>query len=181
MRFSYHTEQLLPYPVEQVFAFFADSDNLPLLMPAWQQARIEQQSLIPPPARLSPTGLGTRIAGAGSHITLSFRPFPFSPFRIQWEAEIAEFVWNQHFCDVQLRGPFAYWNHCHCIRRVTQPGEDATLIADDVEYEIPFGIAGEIAHRLFMRRQIAGTFAYRQVQLARMLALVPHATQPTVR
>lgn len=181
MRFSYHTEQHLPYPVEQVFAFFADPDNLPLLMPAWQYARIEQQSLVPPPIQSNPSAPQIRASGVGSHVTLSFRPFPFSPFRLHWQAEISEFVWNEHFCDAQLRGPFAYWNHCHYIRQVNESGMDATLIADNVEYELPFGIAGQIAHRLFIRRQIERTFAYRQVQLARILGLIRPTPQPVVR
>jgi ligand-binding SRPBCC domain-containing protein len=181
MRFSYHTEQQLPYPVEQMFAFFADSDNLPLLMPSWQQARIDEQKLIPPPPRPNPSSPQIPAAGVGSHLTLSFRPFPYAPFRLRWQAEITEFVWDRHFCDVQLRGPFAYWKHCHYVRPFSQSGVDATLIVDDVEYEIPFGIAGKIAHRLFLRRQIERTFAYRHAQLARMLTLVVSASQPVVR
>jgi hypothetical protein len=41
MRFSYQTEQMLPYPIERVIGFFPNPNHLPLLMPEWQRARID--------------------------------------------------------------------------------------------------------------------------------------------
>jgi ligand-binding SRPBCC domain-containing protein len=137
-------------------------------MPEWQKARIENAFILPPANLSTPKVSGVPVAGAGSHLTLSFRPFPGSPFRVQWEAEIDEFSWNKHFCDRQVRGPFAYWRHCHYVRPANLHGIDATVITDDLEYELPLGLMGQLAHTLFMRRQIERTFAYRQRQLARM-------------
>jgi ligand-binding SRPBCC domain-containing protein len=179
MRFAYQTEQRLPYPVEQVFEFFANPENLPLLMPAGQKARIDHASIVPPPPRAGlPSGWTVKAAGTGSRLTLSFRPFPFSPVRLSWQAEISEFVWDEHFCDRQLSGPFAFWSHCHYVRPITHLGSEGTLIADDLEYELPFGTVGQLAHRLFLRRQIERTFAFRQSQLARLLDRTTSRSQP---
>src|SRR5271168_2526050 len=159
MRYSYHSEQWLPYPVEHVFAFFANPDNLPHLMPQWQKARIEEATFTPPPPRPAAADPSLRLktiaAGIGTRITISFRPFPLSPIRLRWEAEIAEFVWNDHFCDLQLRGPFAYWNHSHGVRPETRADHSGiptigTLLRDDVEYEMPLGKLGDLAQRLFI-------------------------------
>jgi ligand-binding SRPBCC domain-containing protein len=169
MRHSYHSEQLLLHPIERVFAFFADPYNLPSLMPAWQHTRIAAVALAPPP-RAARSGSATTVAGVGTHITLSFRPLSWTPLRLSWRAEITEFVWNDHFCDRQLRGPFAYWDHCHRLRAVNRSGITATLVTDEVEYELPLGQLGELAHRLFVRRQIERSFAYRQNRLAELLA-----------
>ncbi|MDP9039352.1 MAG: cyclase, partial [Acidobacteriota bacterium] len=98
MRHSYHTEQWLARPIDQVFAFFADPANLPRLMRPWQMARIDTSSIVPPPEAAP----GTPIASTGSRLTLSFRPIKRLPFRMRWQAEISEFVWNGHFCDRQL-------------------------------------------------------------------------------
>lgn len=174
MRFSYHAEHWLPYPAEEIFAFFANPHNLPSLMPAWQSARIEQEDIVPPPQPAHPTA--AFAAGTGTRLTLSFLPFPHSPIRLRWEAEIIEFVWNHHFCDRQLRGPFAYWQHSHFVRPVIQHGNDVTLIVDDVEYGLPGGAAGGMAHRLFLRKQIERTFAYRQAQLARIFPPIQRET-----
>jgi ligand-binding SRPBCC domain-containing protein len=176
MRHSYHTEQWLPCPTEQVFAFFSNPQNLPLLMRSWQKARIDTSTIAPPPApegsRPSPA------AGSGSRLTLSFRPFPFLPVRMRWVAEIVEFKWNERFCDRQISGPFSYWNHCHYLQRQSQSGVPGTLIADDLEYDWNDSIAGQLVHRLFLRRQLRRTFAYRQAQVSRILVSLIPANPP---
>jgi ligand-binding SRPBCC domain-containing protein len=177
MRYSYHSEQWLPHPVELVFAFFANPRNLPRLMPPWQKAHIEESTLTPPPPRPATADLQV-AAGTDSRITLSFRPFPYSPIRVRWIAQISDFTWNHHFCDTQLRGPFAYWNHCHTVapeRRPNGSGSliEGTLLRDDVEYEMPLGKLGQLAQRLIIAHQIRSTFAYRRTRTRDLLARMP--------
>src|SRR5271168_248766 len=178
MRYTFHSEQWLPYPVELVFAFFADPENLPRLMPPWQKARIEQAAFVPPPPRpaAEPTNNGLKgiAGGVGTCLTVSFRPFRFSPIRVPWEAEITDFIWNDRFCDRQIRGIFVYWHHCHSVRPQTNPQHQSdgsgTLICDDVEYEMPFGKFGELLHRLFLARQLSKSFAYRHARTSDLLS-----------
>ncbi len=174
MRHTFEAEQWLPYPVEVVFAFFANPENLPRLMPTWQKARIEQAAFTSPPPR--PADLSRSIpsiaAGAGTRMTLSFRPFPLSPLRVPWDAEIDQFEWNDHFCDKQLRGPFAFWHHCHSVRPEVRDEMPGTLLRDCVEYELPFGRLGEIAHGLFVRRQIKKIFSFRQQKTIELIPLM---------
>jgi len=178
MRFSYRTQQWLPYPVEQVFDFFASPHNLPLLMPEWQRARIDTLALVAAPPRPATSGSMSAAAGIGTRFTLSFVPFPHCPVRIRWQAEIDDFKWDEYFCDRQLRGPFAYWNHRHIVRGFHQPGYSGTVVADEVEYEMPFGVAGRLAHRLLVRRQIERSFSLRQGELARILFGVKSQLRP---
>jgi ligand-binding SRPBCC domain-containing protein len=49
-------------------------------------------------------------------------------------------------------------------------GNAVCVVEDHVEYELPFGAMGTLAHRLFLRRQIERTFAYRQRQLEKIFA-----------
>lgn len=178
MRHSFQAEQWLPYSPELVFAFFANPENLPRLMPPWQKARIEEAAFAPPPPR-PPSATRQRgiAAGAGTRLTLSFRAFPLSPVRIPWEAEISEFVWNEHFCDVQHRGPFKYWKHCHHIEpqsRLTAAPQQpvaGSLLRDHVDYELPFGPLGDLGNLLLMRRQLQSTFAYRHRRTGELLPL----------
>lgn len=172
MSYSYHFEQWLPNPVEEVFTFFANPDNLPLLMPPWQKTRIEKASIVPAPRSGATSTSPAEAAGVGTRLTLSFRPFPLSPIRVRWETEITEFSWKGHFCDRQISGPFAYWHHCHRLRSIDRAGIDMTLIVDHVEYDVPFGPLGKFAHSAFLRRQIEETFAFRQRQVAKILAQV---------
>lgn len=166
----FQTEQWLPYPVEHVFAFFADPRNLPRLMPGWQRTHIEAITLIPPPeSRSGDTGV---VAGSGTRLTLSFRPFPYSPLRLSWEALIEDFIGDHSFCDVQLRGPFRFWRHCHTVEAAASPldGSPGTLLRDDVTYELPLGPLSALVDTLFLQRQLAATFRYRQQRTMELLA-----------
>jgi ligand-binding SRPBCC domain-containing protein len=164
MTCTYQTDQWLPYPIESVFAFFANPANLPALMPEWQKSRLEQVSLV------SPVQSGSPIAGTGSRISLSFRPFPGSPFRLRWTAEITDFEYNSYFIDRQLRGPFSSWNHTH--RLTSGPdaeGRPGTFIDDYVAYAPPMGILGRLANFLFLEKQLEQTFSYRHRRTAELL------------
>jgi ligand-binding SRPBCC domain-containing protein len=174
MRAHFHADQWLPHPVELVFAFFANPENLPRLMPKWQAARIEEASFRPPPGHPDDVRRYPGIAaGDGTNLTLSFRPFPYSPFRLSWDAAIGHFIWNRQFCDTQLRGPFPFWHHCHKVEAAADPfiGARGTLLRDEVEFELPLQLMGRLALPL-VRRQIAAMFRFRQRRTAELLALV---------
>lgn len=171
MRHSFTASQWIPRPVEQVFAFFANPENLILLMPRWNKARIEQAEIVPVAQDASQDR--AVAAGAGSLVTISFRPLPLSPIRWQWKAVISEFVWNDHFCDEQLDGPFAYWKHCHRLGAESRDGVAGTLVTDAVVYEMKMGSLGDLAHALFTARQIKALFAYRHAQVEKILGGTP--------
>jgi ligand-binding SRPBCC domain-containing protein len=184
------TSQWTPHPVELVFAFLANPGNLPHLMPKWQQARVESSRFIAPPPRPVAADPALRFqspaAGEGSEMAISFRPVRGLPFRIGWIARITEFVWNSHFCDEQLKGPFASWKHRHGIASETRPDLsvesgvviEGTLISDEVEYSLPYGPLGSVAHGLFVRRQMEAIFSYRQQRLE---AILPVAARQATR
>ena len=170
---TFNTEQWLPYPRELVFAFFANPENLPRLMPTWQKARIEEAIFAPPPPR--PEGAPSYpglVAGNGTRLTISARPFPFAPVRAPWDALILDFRWNEGFCDVQTRGPFKSWKHCHSVRSEDSPttGQPGTIVRDEVVYELPLGRFNSLADALVARHGFDYIFGYRQKRTAEMLA-----------
>ncbi len=166
MRHHFAAEQWVPYNRERVFAFFADPANLPPLMPGWQRTRTEKLELVTPPEGGSSQGA---VAGKGSLITISFRPVPLVPFRLAWEAYIAEFAWNEFFCDEQRRGPFHYFRHCHRVRGEVRGAVSGTVVRDEVEYAFPLGPLGDVANALGGRMQIRALFAHRQKTLLKLL------------
>ena len=168
MRLHFQTEQRIPYPLELVFAFFADPANLPKLMPAWQRARIDQATYVPPPPPPNAFPGSNRItAGNGTELLITIRPVPLSPIRASWLARIENFRWLEGFCDVQLKGPFKFWRHCHTV----QLHRSGTLLHDEVEYELPLGPLSALADKLFVHRQLAATFQYRQRRTLELLAI----------
>jgi ligand-binding SRPBCC domain-containing protein len=167
------TQQWVPYPVELVFAFFANPSNLPHLMPRSLETRIEDVRIVPPPPRPVVADASRRLlsvaAGVGSEILISFYPIPWVPRRVSWLACITEFEWNSHFCDAQVSGPFTAFQHRHGIQSEFRDGQEGTLVSDEVEYELPYGVLGRMAG-VMVRRQLARSFAYRQKRLPEILA-----------
>jgi ligand-binding SRPBCC domain-containing protein len=170
MRHRLQMQQWVPYALEDVFDFFANPNNLPPLMPAWQKARIESKELVTPPEPLAGRQIAVHApAGAGTKMRISFRPLPLLPVRMRWDASIVEFGWDDHFCDEQPSGPFAYWRHCHHVRREARGGVDGTFVTDDVTYAFPLGMLGDVVNLLGGGLQVRSIFKYRQQQLLRLL------------
>jgi ligand-binding SRPBCC domain-containing protein len=173
MTTRFETSQWVPYPVELVFAFFANPANLPRMMPPRLEARIEDARIQPPPPRPLAQDASRRFksvaSGVGSEILVSFYPIPWVPRRVSWLACITQFEWNSHFCDAQLRGPFTAFQHRHGIAAEFRDGQEGTLVSDAVEYELPYGWLGRLGGAM-VRRQLARSFAYRQKRLPEILA-----------
>jgi ligand-binding SRPBCC domain-containing protein len=171
MRHRFRTTQWLPYPVESVFAFFADPANLSKLHPDWQQARIDEIDLHPAPWKNFSDPGDRAAAGRGTRLTLSFRATRLSPVRSTWVALIEDFHWNERFCDRQIEGPFRYWRHCHRVQtwQSEKTGEFGTLLIDTIEYELPFGTFAQLANRFAVRRMLENLFDHRHRRTEELL------------
>ncbi len=170
----FETDQWVPFPVELVFAFFANPSNLPHLIPPKQKARIEDLRLQPPPPRPAAADPSRRFrslaAGERSEILISFRPVRWIP-RVSWLARIVEFEWNSHFVDEQVRGPFKEFRHCHEVVAESRNGAEGTLVSDTIDYAVPGGALGRLGEGL-VRAQMQKGFAFRQNKLPEILAIV---------
>ena len=147
--------QLVPRPRREVFAFFADAHNLERITPSTLRFRI----LTPDPIAL---GAGTCI-----DYRLSLLGVPF-----RWRTLIEAYEPEVRFVDVQLRGPYRSWRHTHAFEDA--PG--GTLMRDRVEYELPLGPLGALAHGLLVRRQLRAIFDHRRDAIAR---LFPAGARPS--
>lgn len=177
----FETTQLVPFPVELVFAFFANPHNLTPLMPPEVKARIEDMRMKPPPPRPMASDPSRRFqslaAGPGSEILISFKPIKLVP-RVSWTARIVEFEWNSHFTDEMVRGPFKFFRHRHGIVSEVENGAENTRITDTVDLELPAGFLGGLAaHKVW--KQLEQSFVFRQQRLPDVLAIA--AKQATRR
>jgi ligand-binding SRPBCC domain-containing protein len=161
-------EQWVPFPLEDVFAFFSNPENLPRIMPESSATKLIELKRKPAPSR--PPGVASdKAPGVGSTIVMSFRVFPGLP-RARWIARITEFEWNRYFADMQEKGPFKSWHHRHEFAAGTRDGVSGTLVRDVVDYEVGFGLVGVMANAVFVRRQMKAAFAQRQQVLPQLLA-----------
>jgi ligand-binding SRPBCC domain-containing protein len=139
-------------PVERLFAWHADPGAL--------------RALIPPG---DPVTIRTRKGGleTGAVVVLSVGR---GPFRIQWVAVHRDYILNRQFKDVQVKGPFARWEHTHLFE---PDGPAASFLEDRVEYALPLGAAGRLAAGWLVRRKLEAMFAYRHAVTARAVETQP--------
>ncbi|HVP56339.1 MAG TPA: SRPBCC family protein [Candidatus Eisenbacteria bacterium] len=164
-------EHWIPVPLPPVFSFFADPHNLPRIMPPSQGAKILKLNLVPPrlPAGVPLRGL-ERMAGAGTEITFKFRAIPYLPVHERWTALITEFVFHEYFSDTQKQGPFKSWHHTHTFESRIVDGVEGTLVGDEVEYEVGFGMVGTFLERAVFQRVMRAIFEHRKQALERVFA-----------
>lgn len=142
--FNFLHVQVAPRKLDEVFSFFARAENLEVLTPDWLHFKI--LDIAPQPVQK-----GTLI-----HYALRMRGMP-----LRWSSEIAEWDPPNSFVDLQLRGPYKLWRHTH---RFIGEG-DATRIVDEVLYELPLGVLGRLAQRLFVKRDLEKIFAFREAKV----------------
>ena len=93
-----------------------------------------------------------------------------------WESLIAEYEEGKLFADQMLRGPYRRWYHQHRFRAV----DGGVEILDQVDYELPLGPLGRLAHWLLVRRQLDAIFAHRQLAMAERFPLPQANPMPEV-
>lgn len=141
--------QRVEVPPDRAFAFYADAANLEPLTPPW----VHFQLLSPRPI----------LFGAGTLLDYRLRLHGI-PFR--WRTRIDSWEPPHRFHDHQDRGPYARWEHSHFFE---PDGEAATIIRDRLEYALPLGPLGALAHRLFVRRDLERIFDFRRDGMAARL------------
>ena len=126
-----------------------DAGNLEAITPPWLAFHV----VTPRPIEMR---VGTLIE---YRLTLHRLP-------IRWLTRIEEWVPGERFVDAQLHGPYTLWHHTHEFeRRRRRPHADARHRPLRAAAS---GRSGEIAHRLFVARDLERIFDYRTVSLPSM-------------
>ena len=90
--------------------------------------------------------------------------------------EHRNYVPGSSFTDVQLKGPFARWEHTHTM----EPAPDGTsVLVDTIDYELPFGMLGDIGGGWFVERMLGQLFDFRHARTRDdLMRHQPFANQP---
>jgi len=137
----------LPLALDQVFAFFAEAQNLERITPPELRFRIAS----PTPIEIA---TGTRI-----DYRLSLFGLPFT-----WRSLISHWEPPHAFVDEQVQGPYTLWHHTHTFSET----DEGTLINDRVLYRLPLWPLGEIALPI-VKLQLKRIFGYRQQAIRSLL------------
>lgn len=142
-------EQFLPIGLDKAWSFFSSPRNLAVITPPEMGFVIRQP-------------FDDRPAHAGQRITYTVRPVAGIP--LTWVTLIAQVEAPFRFVDTQIKGPYAHWWHEHMFEAV----EGGVRMRDRVEYALPLGPLGELAHGIFVRRRLKEIFDFRQRTLERL-------------
>ena len=141
-------EQLVPHSREVGFGFFSEPRNLEAITPTFLGFRIVDQS--------------TEKIEQGTELTYRLR---IHGLPATWRSKIDEWIPNERFVDVQLKGPYAKWHHTHSFH----DRGSATLIRDRVAYRLPLGWLGPRVGGRFVASDLRKIFAYRAAMTEELL------------
>ncbi len=137
------TVQLIHADLDTTWHFFSDPANL---------------------KNITPENLGFHIISLhhgdsmypGQIIEYKISPFAGIPF--YWMTEITHVEDKRFFVDEQRFGPYSLWHHQHHF----VPVEGGVEMTDIVHYKLPLGWLGDLAHALFVKRQLQFIFEFRR-------------------
>jgi ligand-binding SRPBCC domain-containing protein len=135
-------KQKLPITIEMAWDYFSSPDNLKEITPAYMGFEVLTNS-------------DSEKMFAGQIITYTVRPILNIP--LFWMTEITQVVPLKYFVDEQRFGPYSLWHHKHFFKEI--PG--GVEMIDYVDYKLPLGFLGNLAHWLFVRKQLESIFDYR--------------------
>jgi len=137
---EFRTRQWIPYPIDEVFAFFAEARNL--------------ERITPPFLRFSLCDSGVIPMREGTLIDYRLR---LHGIPLHWRSMIEVWEPGRRFVDTQVRGPFQRWWHEHTFQEA--PG--GTWVEDRVQYKLPLGPLGQFAAGWWVARDVRRIFEYR--------------------
>ncbi|WP_165749628.1 SRPBCC family protein [Cellulophaga sp. Z1A5H] len=147
-----HSKQQLPIAKEKAWSFLSDPANLKVI---------------------TPEAMGFEIlSGADKEMyagqIIQYNVSPIAGIKTRWVTEITHVDQGNYFVDEQRFGPYALWHHKHFIH----PTENGVVMEDIIDYKIPFGLLGQFALGLFIKKQLATIFKYREEKLIELFGQV---------
>ena len=135
--------QFLPIGIDEAWAFFSSPRNLSRITPEEMDFQIRYIS-----------GAGDTMY-PGQIIRYRIKVLPL--FTVQWVTEITHAQPPYYFVDEQRLGPYGMWHHQHHFRDVT----GGVKMTDEVNYGLPLGLVGKLAHWLFVEQRVNAIFDHR--------------------
>lgn len=155
--YELNRSQIVHRDRREVFAFFADAENLEMMTPPWLQFRIAS----PRPIHMQ----------AGTRIDYALR---LHGIALDWTSEIT--VWDPPFMfvDTQVRGPYRLWVHEHRFESVP----NGTRVIDRIGYAVP---GGALVHRFLVAPDLERVFDFRREKLGALFGAEAARVELTIR
>jgi ligand-binding SRPBCC domain-containing protein len=119
---------------------------------------------------ITPDYMGFEIRTAGlpekvyPGLMISYWVRPLLGLKMNWLTEITHVREPHYFVDEQRAGPYALWHHEHHLT----PSKVGVVMTDLITYKLPAGPLGDLAHSLFVKKQLENIFQYRELALGKL-------------
>ena len=149
MSYQLKREQQLNCDIERAWDFFSSPHNL---------------------SRITPKEMGFVVLSSLTDtaiyegMTIDYTVSPVLGIPLKWQTEITAVNYQKNFTDFQKKGPYKLWRHHHEFI----PNANGVLMKDTVDYELPFGFIGTIAHGLMVKKKLKDIFDYRRQVLEQL-------------
>jgi len=144
--FQFKREQIINSDIDTVWDFVSSPKNLKEITPSYMLFQITSDNL---EQKMYPG------------MIITYKVAPILNIKIDWMTEITHVRDKKFFIDEQRMGPYKMWHHQH----IFIDNDDHVLMKDIVTYIPPFGLLGDIANKLFIKRQLNEIFNYRFVEM----------------
>lgn len=144
-----YREQQLNCTIDEAWKFFSSANNLSKITP-------KEMNFI----------VRTKLSDDAIYegMIINYYVSPLLNIKMSWQTKIIEVNNRKSFTDFQEKGPYKLWNHHHEFIE----NENGVLMKDTVDYELPLGFLGEIAHILLVKKKLKHIFDYRTQVLDKM-------------
>ncbi len=140
-----HKTQKLPITLDKAWDFLSDPKNLKTITPDYMGFEILSGA--------------DRPMYAGQII--QYIVTPVLGIKTKWVTEITHRVDKHYFVDEQRFGPYALWHHKHFIKEI----DGGVEMEDIIDYKVPFGILGQLAHPIIVKPKLEEIFNCRTEKL----------------
>ena len=149
--YTLHTKQNLPISVDEAWRFMSDPSNLKTITPDYMGFNI--------------------LSGAERDMysgqIIQYIVTPVLGIKTKWVTEITHVKDKHYFVDEQRFGPYALWHHKHFIKAI----EGGVEMEDIIDYKLPFGWLGQLAHPILVKPKLKEIFNYRKQKLEELFGI----------
>jgi len=138
--FIFEKKSSIPCPVEELFRWHEEPEAFKKLLPPNEPVTVLYHD-------------GHVRDGARAVLRVGYRPFCF-----RWELQHQDYEAGKKFCDVQCKGPFAFYRHEHMMEAVDS---NHSVLLDRITFIMPFGWFGSWLGQKVIMPKFARLFAFR--------------------
>ncbi len=143
--YTLKSKQNLPISIDEAWDFLSNPKNLKTITPDYMGFEI--------------------LSGADREMyagqIIQYIVTPVAGIKTKWVTEITHVKDKEYFVDEQRFGPYALWHHKHFLKEISGGVE----MEDIIDYKIPLGILGQLAHPILVKPKLKEIFEYREKKL----------------